>query len=560
MSDATITTRILAAVSCVALLAGCQELDVQNPNAPDRSRALATPGDVESLVGGAYRNIWALQHHVFLQSTVGAAQSVMADAHTASWGNFAMKYTSQEPRVALNNNPSFTYAANFEGSWYTAYAAIVAASDGLQALNEGLDLPEADRKRLRSFARFIQGMGHAYLALNYDRAFVIDETVNPETADLEMRSYREVMTAALGYLDQAIAVAENNSFTLPSNWIHGRPLDSKAFERLIHSYKARFRASWPRSPEEAGEADWAAVADQVEQGIQSDFSIDGDVGYSGSPWFAETRVYTAQLAATWARYDLRFLGKADVDGDYREWESTPASQRQPFLVNTPDARISAAVDSPRSAGKYMEYRSQIPFEAGRGTYHFSNYGDTRWPFFFTGPDPLEMTMDEMRLLEAEALLRTGQRSRAAELVNVTRVGKGELPPVTASEGVPQSETCVPRTIEGECGSLMEALQWEKKIETYQLTNGLAYWDDRRWGDLLAGTPVHFPVPGRELQNLQREIYTFGGDAGGTYASGSTSADLGSMSVDERIQYDLQQMEELWDLGDRAHEGPVEPGR
>ena len=36
------------------LTAGCADLAVDNLNNPDRSRALASPSDVESLIGSAY--------------------------------------------------------------------------------------------------------------------------------------------------------------------------------------------------------------------------------------------------------------------------------------------------------------------------------------------------------------------------------------------------------------------------------------------------------------------------------------------------------------------------
>ena len=45
--------------AAVLLLVGataCADLDVTNPNDPDRDKALATAGDVESLIAGSYNN------------------------------------------------------------------------------------------------------------------------------------------------------------------------------------------------------------------------------------------------------------------------------------------------------------------------------------------------------------------------------------------------------------------------------------------------------------------------------------------------------------------------
>jgi hypothetical protein len=39
----------------VVFAAACADLEVVNENAPDAARALNTAGDVESLVGGSYR-------------------------------------------------------------------------------------------------------------------------------------------------------------------------------------------------------------------------------------------------------------------------------------------------------------------------------------------------------------------------------------------------------------------------------------------------------------------------------------------------------------------------
>jgi hypothetical protein len=41
----------------------------------------------------------------------------------------------------------------------------------------------------------------------------------------------------------------------------------------------------------------------------------------------------------------------------------------------------------------------------------------------------------------------------------------------------------------------------------------AFLDGRGWGTLARDTPVHFPIPGRELATLQRPLYSFGGQGG-----------------------------------------------
>jgi hypothetical protein len=118
-----------------------------------------------------------------------------------------------------------------------------------------------------------------------------------------------------------------------------------------------------------------------------------------------------------------------------------------------------------------------------------------------------MTAAEMDLLEAEAEIRLGNPGAAAILINKTRVLNGELPPVTAS-GVPASNSCVPQRFDRSCGTLMEALMYEKRVETYG--TGISFFDARGWGCLAEGTPIQLPPPGRQLDLLGKPIHTYGG--------------------------------------------------
>jgi hypothetical protein len=121
----------------------------------------------------------------------------------------------------------------------------------------------------------------------------------------------------------------------------------------------------------------------------------------------------------------------------------------------------------------------------------------------------------MDLIKAEALTRLGREAEALPLINAYREGNGGLAPVTAA-GVPEVDgRCTPRTLDGECGDLFEALKYEKRLEVYLTGMGVAYYDDRGWGDLVTGTAIHFPIPGEVLEQLQQGIYTFGGGGPGS---------------------------------------------
>jgi hypothetical protein len=123
--------KILAVAGMVALTSSaCVDLEVTNLNAPDRERALATPGDVEALISGAYRTWWFSQHGW----APGAALSVGADQHSSSWGNFFMKDFGSEPRIAIPNSSSYGYAYVVEDPYFDAYSALAAVRDGLIAI------------------------------------------------------------------------------------------------------------------------------------------------------------------------------------------------------------------------------------------------------------------------------------------------------------------------------------------------------------------------------------------------------------------------------------------
>ena len=118
-----------------------------------------------------------------------------------------------------------------------------------------------------------------------------------------------------------------------------------------------------------------------------------------------------------------------------------------------------------------------------------------------------MTATEMRLTKAEGLLRMSGPSQAvADIINATRVTRGQLPSALATEAQ---------------ADLMDKLIYEKRIENYGVCSGCAFFDRRGWGPLspsgpnfhhghVEGTPLHFPVPGLELSILGLPNYTFGG--------------------------------------------------
>lgn len=124
---------------------------------------------------------------------------------------------------------------------------------------------------------------------------------------------------------------------------------------------------------------------------------------------------------------------------------------------------------------------------------------------------------EVDLLAAEAYYRLGDLASAAAKINITRVAKGNLPPLpltmVATDQVPGAGACVPRVPDpatnftsATCGTLFEALKWEKRMELAFTQYGAWYFDSRGWGDLALGTPLEWPVPYQEMDTRSETLY------------------------------------------------------
>jgi hypothetical protein len=117
------------------------------------------------------------------------------------------------------------------------------------------------------------------------------------------------------------------------------------------------------------------------------------------------------------------------------------------------------------------------------------------------PDFLKAEVD---LLQAEGQIRKGNFAAAATLINNTRVANGGLPAVTGAADGGLSGKCVPRVPTGpngptKCGDLMEAMKYEKRVETAFSNYATWYMDGRGWGDLPAGTPTFWAFPYQDMQ-------------------------------------------------------------
>jgi hypothetical protein len=417
-----------------------------------------------------------------------------------------------------------------------ARAPVSTTEAGLRALERGVRLPgevaSGDPVDLtagaEAFAHFVLGYALGTIALTFDRGVVVDATT--DVSALELQPYSMVMDTAMYHFRRALDIADGSAFVLPRDWINGNALSSDDLRRLTHSYMARYLAEVARYPAERQAVDWTAVMHHADAGITDDFLIhmtdapagapDGDVG--DDAWRDDTKIYGH--LPNWSRVAQPHWGQADVSGAYQVWMANMEELYfYPILIATPDERFprgETAEAQRERPGLYLEYAGSQPFYIPER--RLPLYRDTRYDHYvesgYQGP-VLAFARAELDLLKAEGLLRTGQPAAAADLINITRVGNGGLPPVTASAVPDDPDSCVPRLPDGSCGTIMDALKYEKRIENTHTHLGSWFFDSRGWGDLIAGTPVMFPVPATELELMGFTQYTFGGP-GGNCAAGA----------------------------------------
>lgn len=508
-------------------------LNVVNVNDPDVARAYSTPAGVEGVVAGL---------GVQLNNTQRATESVNTQArilsgeNIASVANFGMAARSQIPRSIisneLGNDNQAGNLANFnQFSRVTRTASnAIAAVNRLVTSGNTIGSPAQDA-RAKAFAFLILGQALGNLSLAYDSAAIVTPAT-PSDQVPGLSGAAQVNVAALAMLDSAIAIANSpaattgaSGFPLPTTWISGVALTRDGFVRLARSFKARFRAGVARTPAQRAAVNWPSVIDDATNGITADFNITlgGTTGWSAAYDFNQMYV-----TGGWHAVPYFYYGMADVSGSYDAWLATPIASRRAFVVVTPDKRWPAGATraaqqavGPTVAlqpGVYMRNRptgEDVPLVGpGDSQYDHRRYG-AQWLNSVQGPYT-DMSKTEMDMLAAEGHIRAGNLAAATALVNVTRVKNG-LDPIgsVASATAPYStdlSTCVPRVPAAPnftstvCGSLLEAMKYEKRMETAYTGYFIWMTDNRGWGDLVEGTVVEWPVPYQEMQARQKTYY------------------------------------------------------
>ncbi|UCC84030.1 MAG: hypothetical protein JSW46_03615, partial [Gemmatimonadota bacterium] len=291
---------------------------------------------------------------------------------------------------------------------------------------------------------------------------------------------------------------------------------------------------------------WQSIIDEIDAGVTEPWLMDTPPYWLGGRFWNDIQMLLAH-AWSWLEIAYFILGMADQSGNYQHWLSFPVMERLPsislggdtdIMIVTPDLRFPQGVTAAEQEA-YCPYDDVADLYCPARGLHFAipswdirvwkneSRGTWRWSWYY----PVymwnqvrieglgwyaEITMEELNLLKAEALYRTGDPAGAAALINITREAAG----LNATDAAGTNTDCVPKLPDGTCGDLFEMLKWEKRIMT--LGQGLHsnpwYFEGRGWGDLYIGTQLQFPIPCGQLIRLQMlPCYTFGG-AGGDMAA------------------------------------------
>jgi hypothetical protein len=553
------------ALAGVIVSAAACELQVDNPNDPGTDQVLASPIESEALVGSYYRR-WHGGMYAGTGNYWGIA-NVQSFENYSSLANNGQNARAGIPRPANDNTISNVTEGENKAVFFRNSEVNRIASNILTRFNDPTytttSIPRDNR--VRAFAEFLRGLSMGYLALFYDSSAVSYPGQSTEEAG-ELLHYSVVAESAYVAFQRAIDYAAlPNVPAIPPEWmpIAGSPatLTPAEFTKLIRSYRARIRANVARTPAERAAVNWTEVINDAAAGITADHEmVTNTVTGPGKGWVAQYMSF-----GQWHQMTPWVMGMADVSGVYASWINLPIAQRGTtgeFTMVTPDLRFPQGADrvtqqadfaitscsvASTPCKRYFVNRPNGNDQTAGLAWGLSNYDWVRhYSWFIKGDGTGQngkivfFTKAENDLLRAEGLLRTGDLAGAAALINLTRtagmvggVAKGGgLPAVTATaDGGLSGANCVPKKPVNAsnngggtlvCGDLMEALKWEKRIETAFTHFAGWYLDHRGWGDLAEGTPLQLATPYQDLMARQKPLYSTGlNTTGGSAAAVST---------------------------------------
>ncbi len=530
--------RATSAAACAVFLAACTSgnvLDVKNLNNPDVARAYSTPAGVEAIIGTLYQQL----NNAVNTNNLQPQAHVLSLEGYSTVANFGMNVRVAIPRNAIvndrGNNVDGGNLADFSNTQKLARNAanLVQAID-LIVTGGGTTGTPAQDLRDRGFAQFVNGAALGYTSIMYDSGAIVTNSV-ASSAIPPLAGYAALNTAALAQMDSALAsaggAAAASAFPLSAAWLGGNGMTQVQFVQFVHSWKARLRAGVARSTAERAAVNWAQVIADATAGITTDIKINVGGGWSCS--YDCNQLYVSN---GWHEMSAMFLGMADTSGAYAAFIAAPFATRDgsQVLIRTPDLRLpqgatraAQQADTPYNGssftpGRYFANRQAADDFPGDG-WGTSNYDSKRYLNIYrasgVGPET-QFPLAESNMLAAEGYIYAGNFAAAQALIDASRAlhGLASIGPIASAAQQIQggANGCVPHVPVGPtfntvaCGTILEAMKWEKRMEISYSTYAGWYQDSRGWGDLPQGTAIQWPVPNEEMDSRQQPFYNMGG--------------------------------------------------
>lgn len=488
-------------LSLTMVFSSCEDLEVEDLNAASLADVYANPSDILSVVEGQYTLWWdGIQ-----KNNPQMALAVSGEGISSSWGNWGMLDLGQKPRLPFNNSLAYGQRFILTTPWTRNNQVLGAIREALFVLESefGGQLidPETNTDltaNVLANAKVLQGLALGWNALLFDQAYVADETLaEEELANIAFVPYQEAAAASVKKFEEAAAIFLANPSAEISQ-VPGLVMSGAEAAAFCRNYAAMILAYSARTGGETQALDWAKIVSLTNTPMVKDWSPNGDGGFS---WWSRLQIQ-GQLSL-WTRVSQRIVnmmeggtgGPTTVDT-----QTTTAPYPWPDNVNTLPA-ITNPVD--KRLNIYTVHVDGNTFQPARGYHFFSNRRTIRYAGYltqYTGPIA-HLTKNEMGLIRAEALVRTGgDKAAAVALINDRRVAVGELAAVAAS--APNDQ-------------ILDAIYYEHFVEHY--LDGVAKpWMNRRRTTvarhgLIPGTVRQLPVPAAELDLRGLPVYTFGGD-------------------------------------------------
>ncbi len=483
------------------LACACTDLDVANPNEPDRLRVLGTPEAVAEVAHSSVNQWW--------RTSTDYAPYMMVEATAdAVTGNCCwVRWNNTEPRVPYHNvvGSGDEYIAH--RPWRDNHKALSDAADALAALDRGIafagDVNATES--MRAAALWTVAASYMNLALLFDSAQVNVGTTEALQAPA-LRGYRDVRDSSLAYWNQLIALTANKSWQWPSSTLPlaAGPVTASTLNRIARTMAARTLVLSARSAEENALTNWPQVLLYADGGLTGNGVSDMDfaVVYDNDRWINFYQMYGSDH--TRFRVDQRLIHRMapNIPVTFTGLTAQPRPEPQDnrlAIANLPcNPRPEECTEGMTADFVYVE---GVIGDPSRGVYMQSpffhrRYRSVGWHVPATermGRPMVHVLAAENDLMIAEALAWTGgNHARGAALVNKTHVTRGGRPPIGAS-----------------AAQVRAGVEYERDVELYN-TGGIALFDRRRVNGLQAGTLRHLPVPAAVLTQMGRSMYTHGG--------------------------------------------------